>query len=96
MAPTEALHVTPALGVTSFETVAANVCVAPATIATGVVVMATLIGGADEPPHPTMRANAVKPANTRESRRTFDMWFTIIPKRLGADKLNGYVQYKAL
>lgn len=44
MVPTEADQVTPALGVTSFDTVAANVWVAPATIATGVVVMATLTG----------------------------------------------------
>jgi hypothetical protein len=44
MVPTEADQVTPALGVMSFETVAAKVWVAPATIATGVVVMATLIG----------------------------------------------------
>ena len=44
MEPTEADQVTPALGVMSFDTVAAKVWVAPATMATGVVVMATLIG----------------------------------------------------
>lgn len=42
--PTDADQVTPALGVMSFETVAANVWVAPATMATGVVVIETAIG----------------------------------------------------
>jgi hypothetical protein len=44
MVPTEAVHVTPAFNVASPVTVAAKVWVAPATMATGVVVMETLIG----------------------------------------------------
>jgi hypothetical protein len=44
MEPTEADQVTPAFSAVSPVTVSANVCVAPATMATGVVVMATLTG----------------------------------------------------
>ena len=51
-----------------------------ATIATGVVVMARLIGGGAELPQPTIRAKAAKAANTREDRRTFDMEFPIFLK----------------
>ena len=72
MAPTEALQVTPALA-ESLETVAVNVCVAPATIVAVVGLTTTLIDGGAELPHPTIRANAANPANTRENRRTFDM-----------------------
>jgi hypothetical protein len=54
-------------------TVAVNVCVAPATSVAVVGVTATPIGEGAELPHPTIRANAVKPANTREDRRTFVM-----------------------
>jgi len=81
--PTEAVHVTPGVVVESLVTVAVNVCVAPATIVAVVGVMATLIGGGAELPHPIIRANAAKPANTRENRRTFDMGVSIILKRLG-------------
>jgi hypothetical protein len=72
MEPTEANHVTPALA-ESLETVAVNVCVAPATMVAVAGVTATLIAGGAELPHPTIRANAAKPATTRESRVTFDM-----------------------
>lgn len=73
MVPAEAVHVTPGVAVESLVTVAVNVCVAPATKVAVVGATATLTGGGAELPHPTMRANAAKPANTRENRRTFDM-----------------------
>jgi hypothetical protein len=78
MVPAEAVQVTPGVE-PSLVTVAVNVVVAPATMVAVVGVTATLIAGGAEPPpnqpHPTedIRANAAKPANMRENRRTFDM-----------------------
>jgi hypothetical protein len=75
MKPTVAVHVTPALA-ESLATDAVKVWVAPATIATGVVEMETLIAGAAaELPHPTIKANAAKPKRMREDRRMFN-WKT--------------------
>jgi hypothetical protein len=50
-------------------------------------VTATLIAGAADPPHPTIRANAAKPANTREKIRTLDMGFSIVLRQLCIDQL---------
>jgi hypothetical protein len=86
MVPTEAVQVTPGVA-PSLVTVAVNVVVAPATSVAVVGVMATLIAGGAELPQPTIRANAAKPANTREDKRTFDMGAPIFLKRLDKDKL---------
>jgi hypothetical protein len=83
IAPTEADQLTPALA-ESFETVAAKVWVAPATMATGTVVMATLIAGAaGEPPHPTIKASAAILASIHEDSRMFAIENSISPKKLG-------------
>lgn len=77
-------------------TVAVNVVVAPATSVAVVGVTATLIAGGAELPQPTIRANAAKPANTREDRRTFDMAGPFFLKRLDNNKHDGDVPYKGL
>ena len=79
--PLVMLHVTPAL-FGSLATVTVKVSLPPATngVDDGEVMVTTIAGGGAPPPHPTIRANAAKPANTREKRRTFDMDFPIFLK----------------
>jgi len=67
MEPMLAVHVTPALA-ESFETVAVNVCVAPATNVAEPGTTATLIaGGAAGPPQPAKkRVSTPRAAKTRD------------------------------